>query len=115
MNKSNKNLLYAGVVLAALAYFFRDKSEVSTTDSATNDSPAVETSGGGADTPTTNSGGSGTPATSGGGATVETSGSGTGTPATSSGSGTPTSGGGSSTPASSGGRFDRAVERDYTV
>ena len=80
MNKSNKNLLYAGVVLAALAYFFRDKSEVSTTDSATNDSPAVETSGGGADTPTTNSGGSGTPATSGGGATVETSGSGTGTP-----------------------------------
>ena len=86
MNKSNKNLLYAGVVIAALAYFFRDKSEVSTTDSATNDSPAVETSG-----------------------------SGTGTPATSSGSGTPTSGGGSSTPASSGGRFDRAVERDYTV
>lgn len=80
MNKSNKNLLYAGVVIAALAYFFRDKSEVSTTDSATNDSPAVETSGGGADTPTTNSGGSGTPATSGGGATVETSGGETGTP-----------------------------------
>ena len=66
MNKSNKNLLYAGVVIAALAYFFRDKSEVSTTDSATNDSPAVETSGSGAGTPTTNSGGSGTPATSGG-------------------------------------------------
>ena len=74
MNKSNKNLLYAGVVIAALAYFFRDKSEVSTTDSATN-------------------GGSGTPATSGGGATVETSGGGTGTPTSGGSTGTPTSGG----------------------
>ena len=64
MNKSNKNLLYAGVVIAALAYFFRDKSEVSTTDSATNDSPAVETSGSGTGTPT--SGGSTERPTSGG-------------------------------------------------
>tara|TARA_R110000824_G_scaffold4262_5_gene20259 strand:- start:2449 stop:2778 length:330 start_codon:yes stop_codon:yes gene_type:complete len=93
MNKSNKNLLYAGVVIAALAYFFRDKSEVSTTDSATNDSPAVETSGSGAGTPTTNSGGSGTPATSGGGAAVETSGSGTGTPTSGGSTERPTSGG----------------------
>jgi len=85
MNKTNKNLLYAGVVLAALAYFFRDKSEVSTTDSATNDSPAVETSGSGA--------GTGTPASSGGGATVETSGGGTGTPTSGGSTGTPTSGG----------------------
>ena len=63
MNKSNKNLLYAGVVIAALAYFFRDKSEVSTTDSTTSGGgPSVETSGGG---PSVETSSGGTPATSG--------------------------------------------------
>ena len=89
MNKTNKNLLYAGVVIAAIAYFFRDKSEVSTTDSATNNSPAVETSGSGgsASSPTsggsasggsTSGGGTGTPSSSGGNPAVESGGSGTG-------------------------------------
>tara|TARA_R110000850_G_scaffold117036_4_gene233347 strand:- start:730 stop:1059 length:330 start_codon:yes stop_codon:yes gene_type:complete len=93
MNKSNKNLLYAGVVIAALAYFFRDKSEVSTTDSATNGGSGTPATSGGGATVETSGGGTGTPATSGGGATVETSGGGTGTPTSGGSTGTPTSGG----------------------
>jgi LPXTG-motif cell wall-anchored protein len=64
MTKKNKNLIYAGLIIGGLAYFFRKKKGATETDVPTKGGGAtVETKGGGA-----------TVETKGGGATVETKG-----------------------------------------